>query len=81
MQYLLAIILTLHGFSAIAIWADFADIPYLEEIGEFFDVGWEKNIPTLSSVLAWSLAAFVTGLVAHSEATRGGAFVGRWRNN
>ena len=79
LQYLLAIILTLHGLSAIAIWADFADIPYLEEIGEFFDVGLEKNIPTLYSVLAWSLAAFATGLVAHSEAIRGGAFVGRWR--
>ena len=79
LQYLLAIILTLHALSAIAIWADFADIPYLEEIGEFFDVGLEKNIPTLYSVLAWSLAAFATGLVAHSEAIRGGAFVGRWR--
>jgi len=75
----LAIILTLHGLSAIAIWADFADIPYLEEIGEFFDVGLEKNIPTMYSVLAWSLAAFATGLAAHNEAIRGGAFVGRWR--
>ncbi len=31
------------------------------------------------SVLAWSLAAFATGLAAHNEAIRGGAFVGRWR--
>ena len=79
LQYLLAIILTLHALSAIAIWADFADIPYLDEIGEFFDVGLEKNIPTMYSVLAWSLAAFATGLAAHSEAIRGAAFVGRWR--
>ena len=79
LHYLLAIILTLHALSAIAIWADFADIPYLEEIGKFFDVGLEKNIPTIYSVLAWSLAAFATGLAAHSEAIRGAAFVGRWR--
>lgn len=77
-QSLLAIIVTLHVLSAIGIWADFAELAPFDEIGTFFDVGLERNVPTIYSVLAWSIAALVTWLVAHNAATRRAPFVGRW---
>jgi|GEM_PF-1433180 len=77
---LFTIIVVLHVFSAFAVWARVSDAPgYLNDIGEYFNVGIEQNVPTIFSVLIWSAAAVTTGLIAHFEASSRSQFVGRWR--
>ena len=67
---LLTIIGVLHIFSAFAVWARVSSAPwYINDFAEYFNVGIEQNIPTLYSVLIWTSAAAITGLIAHFEAS------------
>jgi hypothetical protein len=43
---------------------------YINDFAEYFNVGIEQNIPTLYSVLIWTSAAAITGLIAHFEASK-----------
>ena len=77
---LLTIIGVLHIFSAFAVWARVSGAPwYINDFAEYFNVGIEQNIPTLYSVLIWTSAAAITGLIAHFEASEKTRFMGRWR--
>ena len=77
---LLTIIGVLHIFSAFAVWARVSSAPwYINDFAEYFNVGIEQNIPTLYSVLIWTSAAAITGLIAHFEASEKTRFMGRWR--
>ena len=77
-KFILSIIITLHMLSGIAVWADFAGFSQFDDVIEFFDVGHERNIPTMYSALAWCVAALITWLVARNEAALGRPFIGRW---
>ena len=77
---LLTIIGVLHIFSAFAVWARVSSAPwYINDFAEYFNVGIEQNIPTLYSVLIWTSAAAITGLIAHFEASEKTRFMWRWR--
>ena len=77
---LLTIIVVLHIFSAFAVWARVSGAPwYINDFAEYFNVGIEQNIPTLYSVLTWTTAAAITGLIAHFEVSEKARFMGRWR--
>jgi hypothetical protein len=77
---LLTIIVVLHIFSAFAVWARVSGAPdYLNDVAWYFNVGLEQNIPTLYSVLIWSTAAAITGLIARFEVSEKTPFKGRWR--